>query len=151
MKSGRAICLASHNLTGEAMTTLRDFITERQAEIKAEQAALRLESQELKAALEAINATAEQNSENGSRRPSGRATIKDCVVEALREHPGGGSAEEITAWIATAHGLTIPRSSLSPQISRLKAEGVVILNANKDWQLAEHPQYDATYYPQSLK
>ncbi len=35
--------------------------------------------------------------------------------------------------------------------SNLSSEGVVILNANKDWQLAEHPQYDATYYPQSLK
>ena len=124
------------------MTTLREFIAERRTQIRAEIAALRVEGRELKLALEAIDADSDQPATHGGPRPSGRVTIKDRIVEVLREHPAGGSVEEVIAWIIEAQGVTIPRSSLSPQISRLKTEGVVIFNEDKNWQLAQHARAD---------
>ncbi len=128
--------LARLDATGGAMTTLREFIAERKAEIKTQIGALRTEERELKVALDAIDASADADL-GGSSGAADRTTIKGRIVEALQLHPGGGSTEQVAAWIESKHGVTIPRSSLSPQISRLKKNGVVILNENKNWQLAE--------------
>ncbi len=139
---GSGYTLPSFNLSDADMTTLRTFITERRAQIRAEIAALRIEGRELKVALDAIDADSSEAPAYGSRRTAGRMTIKDRIVEALKECPEGGSVEKIIAWISKRHGLDIPRSSLSPQISRLKREGIVVFNESKNWQLAEFLRAD---------
>src|SRR3712207_3956715 len=55
------------------------------------------------------------------RRPRAMATIKEAVLEVLAEAPNGLIAVDILKMISTPRfGLNIERTSLSPQLSRLK-------------------------------
>ena len=54
-----------------------------------------------------------------------KMTIKELVAQALLDHfPSGGTATQIRDFIRDAYGRTIEASSLRPQLSRLKADGV---------------------------
>jgi len=57
--------------------------------------------------------------------PTGRSTIKDLALEALRAYPVGLDTNQIIAEIKEKHGQDIARSSMSPQLSRLKADGEI--------------------------
>jgi hypothetical protein len=68
-------------------------------------------------------------------------TIMQAVLEVLREHPDGMTALEILAEINTRYfGGRIERTSLSPQLSRLKdRDGKIDLRGSKWLLLPEQP------------
>ena len=69
--------------------------------------------------------------------PYAKLTMKQLVRKALDEHfENGATANELMDFFKNAWGRNdIVRSSLSPQLSRLKREGVVTLDG-KRWHLA---------------
>ena len=52
-------------------------------------------------------------------------TMKEVAVEILEQAKGGLTANVILKVMHHDHGMTYPRSSLSPQLSRLKYDGIV--------------------------
>lgn len=121
------------------METLREFITRRLKELDELEAPLRQqlsaitdEREELRRAVLAAgpppmrpaNPTNQQPGEaRRSRRTIPEKTIKDAVIEVLRAKGAGMTALEILAAINLKFGTEYPRTSLSPQLSRLKADG----------------------------
>lgn len=121
------------------METLREFITRRHKELDELEAPLRQqlaaiisEREELRrAALAAGPPPARQASPDSqqpdetrrSRRTIPEKTIKDAVIEVLGAKGAGMTALEILAAINLKFGTEYPRTSLSPQLSRLKADG----------------------------
>lgn len=74
-------------------------------------------------------------------RPSRRAipekTIKEAVIEVLGVAEGGLTANDILAAINAKFATDYPRTSLSPQLSRLKSEGKLTREGNL-WSLAHY-------------
>jgi chromosome condensin MukBEF ATPase and DNA-binding subunit MukB len=66
-------------------------------------------------------------------------TIKEAALKVLRDHPEGLIALDILKEINERFGLGILRTSLSPQLSRLKQERKVN-NAGMAWTLASRAQ-----------
>ncbi len=117
--------------------TLRDFIAQREAEVRAQIAKMQSELRELQSAKRAIDGAA--GGKDAPPPSGGRATTKDKIRDVLAEHTDGGTADDITKWVKSSFGTEVPRTSMSPQLSRLKSEGVVALdNSTNVWQLAEH-------------
>jgi hypothetical protein len=55
-----------------------------------------------------------------------RLTIKELILKALNDHfPKGATAIELLTFIRDAYARDIERSSLTPQLSRLRNEGLV--------------------------
>ena len=114
-------------------TTLRDFIANREGEIKDQLKALRAELKELQIAKAALG-------DQDSAPPRTLATvptIKDMARSALREAPEGLTSHEILAAIKQQFNRDIDRTSLSPQLSRLKGDGEVQLMGEK-WFWSHH-------------
>lgn len=137
---------------------LRDFIATRRTEIMASIAALEAELRQLAVAEAAI-----QGYENDSpsqlesalqqpveaddllpsetkSTPLTSPTIKDMIKLVLTEHPEGGESGDITAWIRDRFAVDVPRTSMSPQLSRLKAAGELRLN-DRTWTIARDAQH----------
>jgi hypothetical protein len=68
------------------------------------------------------------------RRHPSLKTIKEAVVSVLNASLFGMTALEILEKIDTLHGMDYPRTSLSPQLSRLKNDGVIAKDG-KIWRL----------------
>ena len=65
-----------------------------------------------------------------------KLTIKEMIRGALRKNPEGGTSDQIINWIAQLHRTEVARTSLSPQLSRLKSDKEVVLNEeNGIWNL----------------
>ena len=68
-------------------------------------------------------------------------TIKEMILRALKDHfHGGATPSELRDYMRTAYGRDVDRNSISPQLARLRDEGIV-KNANTSkeggkWQLA---------------
>lgn len=111
------------------MASLREFIVGRRDEIKAQITALKSELRELELAEAAIKTGTPERLGAPLRTAtmSGKPTIKEMVLDVLN---GGGGAEasEIVELIHNRFGEEIPRSSLSPQLSRLKEDGFLNLD-----------------------
>ena len=119
------------------MTTLREFIAARQSEIADQMSALRKEARELSIALDALDGGKPRA--NGSAQ-SDRPTIKEMAVDVLRQY-GGARLDSIIGMVKEKHGVDVPRSSMSPQLSRLKNEGVVEFDTvDKLWWLTGNGQ-----------
>lgn len=121
-----------------AMTGLRDFIAKRRSEIHTEMAKLRAELEELQAAERAVSSSAATVDNMPVTPPpsfgttsSDGMTIKQYVMDILVQHASGLTAREIITAICDAHGVAIERTSLSPQLSRLKSEGKITLIGRK--------------------
>lgn len=115
------------------MVTLREFIASRQAEIAEQMVALRRESRELKTALAALGADQPKPNGSAGQRP---LTIKQMATSVLRGH-GPGSTDSVIEWVKETHGVDVPRSSMTPQLSRLKREGKIELDpVTRFWRLA---------------
>jgi len=108
--------------------TLLDFIAAREAEIKSLMAELRAESKQLKAAKAA--ATDALPEKPNSPNSSGKRTIKDMILGALDDFANGARAEQIVMKIEEKFGEKIARSSMSPQLTRLKNDGLVVREDN---------------------
>ncbi|HZG47851.1 MAG TPA: hypothetical protein VEZ41_16520 [Allosphingosinicella sp.] len=69
--------------------------------------------------------------------PYAKLTMKELVLKALAEQfPGGAAAKDLLDFFANAWGRgDVVRTSLSPQLSRLKEEGKIVLNG-LIWRLA---------------
>lgn len=98
----------------------------------------------LKAVAEPVSATVargavaqEIGSDGGISNPFSSLTMKELTVKALKERfTNGATAAQLIAFFAEAWGRKdIQRSSFSPQLSRLKNEGVTELDG-KIWRLA---------------
>ena len=59
-------------------------------------------------------------------RKKAALTIKQMVVKLIDQNGAGLSAIDLMARIKAVYDLEIPRSSLSPQLSRLKQEGRLV-------------------------
>lgn len=120
------------------METLTQFINRRLAELAMDERPLREElarieterDQLQRAALAAgVSIGAVEAGVAGSVGRSPRrapeTTIKDAVIEVLREQDKPLTALEILPLINAKLGVDYPRTSLSPQLSRLKSDGIV--------------------------
>ena len=63
-------------------------------------------------------------------------TMKNCILAILANHPQGLSALEIMPILNRELGSDYERSSISPQLSRLKGDGLIDLKAGI-WTLSE--------------
>lgn len=115
------------------MTTLRDFIAAREADIKSQMKALRSELGDLKIAKSALDPLSSEIEPGGLQ--SGSRTIKDMVRTILKSDSTGLTATDILAKIKENFDRDLGRTSLSPQLSRMKEDGEVIVNDNS-WFLA---------------
>jgi hypothetical protein len=117
-------------------TTLRDFIAKREMEIKELQKALKTELRDLQIAKSALGA---QSVAHSSPPTAPLLTIKEMAKEVLASQPNGLSSVGILDGIRKQFGQEIERSSLSPQLSRLKAEGELALE-DEVWFTSAHYQ-----------
>jgi hypothetical protein len=69
-------------------------------------------------------------------------TIKEAVLATLSKYHGGLTANTILAEVNLLLGTSYLRTSLSPQLSRLKGDGFIILEGNI-WKLAPAKSGDA--------
>jgi hypothetical protein len=116
---------------------LREFISARKAEIQGQMKLLRQEMQELRAAEDAItNAPTTKSGAPSETEPQnpGKLTIKDMVVRVLSETGKGMDALKLMENVKGKFGVEVQRTSLSPQLSRLKSEGILVME-NKVWSL----------------
>lgn len=80
---------------------------------------------------------------DATRSPYSRFTFKELVLKALAEHfPQGATANQMLDLFANVWGRgDIARTSLSPQLSRLKDENRIFREGHT-WHL-KHPRHDA--------
>lgn len=73
----------------------------------------------------------------GTANPFASLTMKELIIKALLERfENGATAAQLLSFFSEAWGRKdIMRSSFSPQLSRLKNDGVIVLNG-KVWSLA---------------
>ncbi|MER9373202.1 hypothetical protein [Mesorhizobium sp. M0491] len=62
-------------------------------------------------------------------------TMKEAATEALKDEPSGMTANDILKIVNAKLGTDYPRSSLSPQLSRLKVDGILYREGDR-WILA---------------
>tara|TARA_R110000868_G_scaffold14669_12_gene68000 strand:+ start:4111 stop:4614 length:504 start_codon:yes stop_codon:yes gene_type:complete len=127
------------------MKTLKEFIAARRSELLSEIAVLQAEIDQLdaaeKAALDVVGTVSEIKPERlvfrtqiRERKPS--LTIKEMILNILRDNTAGLQASEIIERIGVLYGKRIPRTSMSPQLSRLKNDGELVLE-DSNWILSE--------------
>jgi hypothetical protein len=109
------------------MTALRQFLSRREAEILEQ---MKLLDQEL-AEIRATWATLQGGGGPPPRRAS-QMTIKEMIRSILRSRPDGLAAGEILQEIQERFSVAVERTSLSPQLSRLRDSGDVTL-VNARW------------------
>ena len=111
------------------MTTLRAFLDQREREIKENIRVLREELTEIKVARAAVE-PASSDDEGGETG----VTIKDMIRTVLKGEGFGLSSGDILKKIEAEFGKRLERTSLSPQLSRLRSEESVTLT-NGRWFL----------------
>ncbi|WP_093151572.1 hypothetical protein [Thalassobaculum litoreum] len=123
------------------MSTLRDFIASRKAEIRQQISALRREIDELERAEVAISEEGgSQSPRTGDAPQPAKGTIKDMILQVLEDQGNGAESAEIIDMIKARFDVEVPRTSMSPQLSRLKANGLVGV-VGKRWILPKHINY----------
>ena len=111
------------------------------ADLSQRERDLKEQLKEIKALRAALKGVGEGDDSNVSASQTSAKpntpTFKEMIVSVLSEHGRGAQATEILGLIKTKFGKEIKRSSISPQLSRLKSEGVIDLD-DKVWYLPEH-------------
>lgn len=143
----------------DARETLSDFIIRRRREIAEAQDRLRGELDALDKEFEQIDKAAraagieesavatERSREHSGffmvektrRKIVAEKTIKEAVIEILKEAGRGMTALEILPEVNRHLNVDYPRTSLSPQLSRLKADGLLERDGIV-WSLVQAPQ-----------
>lgn len=116
-------------------TTLRDFIAQREVEIKEQQKVLKAELRELQIAKSALEAQLSVQAAS----PNPPATIKEMTRAVLAAQPKGLNSAGVLDGIRKMFGREIERTSLSPQLSRMKDDGELVLSEDV-WFTSEHYQ-----------
>ena len=120
------------------MPTLRDFIAKRKAEIREQMTALRQELSELQRAEAAISGEpASPSTRQTTAGQPGKGTIKDMILQVLEDRAKGAESPEVIDLIKARFDVEVPRTSMSPQLSRLKADGLLTI-IGKNWILPKH-------------
>ena len=109
-------------------------------DIKARKKDLMNQLKELRDLERAIRAAAAGTPSKASiKKTSNELTLKKMIIAVLGSLGRGAEAQEIVDEIKETFNKEVKRSSLSPQLSRLKADGLLILD-DKIWYLPA--QYD---------
>lgn len=133
------------------MTSIRDFIALRRAELLEELAAatesIYAELFELDAAEAALGGVHVQHKSELPKQlaPENKMTIKDMVMSVL-DVVNGADANEILKFIKHRFDVELARTSLSPQLSRLKKEGKIVLRG-KRWSVVRNDEGPAKAGP----
>lgn len=118
------------------MANIRDILSARKAEIKALQAQLKQELQDILAAESAMSPIADKEPVIKLRKGRGsQFTLKDMVINVLKDHKTGADALKILELIKSKYGIDVKRESLSPQLSRLKNDDKLLELRGSDWFL----------------
>lgn len=118
------------------MANIRDILSARKAEIKALQAQLKQELQDILAAEAAMSPIADKEPVIKLRKGRGsQFTLKDMVINVLKDHKTGADALKILELIKLKYGIDVKRESLSPQLSRLKNDDKLLELRGSDWFL----------------
>jgi hypothetical protein len=125
-----------------------DFLVQQEHALRKQLKAIQSELQKVEAARQAIRKVeARKDKENSLRaeqrevihlrakKPETNMTIKAMVFELLKGLPEGASAEELIERIAEDYKTEVPRTSISPQLSRMKDDGVLRRTENGIWLL----------------
>ena len=130
------------------LMALLDYLAERRVQIEAQIKELRGELAEIKIAEAAISGAGP--SRGAVVRPQGGAivregSIKDWVLKALSAAPEEGlDTDDVISSTIELGGPEVRRSSMTPQLSRLKAAGL-IEQSGRFWRLfSSAPQNDET-------
>jgi hypothetical protein len=135
-----------------AMTTFEEFTRARYATLQKERGDLYRQLRVIQKELEEIERAArasglqlvkEDTLTPQTKKPTQKRnfTMKEASVEILGKHPNGLTATEILPELNKLIGSDYARSSLSPQLSRLKKDGV-IYDINGIWTLVkEAPEH----------
>ncbi len=117
-------------------TTLRDFIANREGEIRDQLKALKGELKELQVAKAALDGQEVASPVSQSSGP----TIKDMARAVLTADiaKNGMTSAGILGGIKEEFGREIDRTSLSPQLSRLKDSGELVLVGDNWFTAAAH-------------
>ena len=143
------------------MVNVKEFLATRRKELESKISELRPQVSKLQSELRALqselseveiasNAIGRSSSGGGPSLfervaggpPIRKGTLKDKIIAVLKLRPKGATSTEILDLIAEQFDETIPRTSLSPQLSRLKSEGWLSL-IGSNWILTDH-QNDET-------
>lgn len=116
-------------VTDELLATLDERYRAAKAEIE--------EIKRIRAAIKAASGEPERKVRKRSRSVADGPTFKDMIKAVLSEKGSGAEALEIIDLIKARYGKEIKRTSISPQLSRLKASGDLILD-DKIWMLPQH-------------
>lgn len=113
----------------------RASYVQREKELQAELAQLQAMIRNLEAAMAVLQSSIQ---EHGIAGETPRMTIKEGVMQVLRQvAPRGLSALSILERLRVDLDMDYPRTSLSPQLSRLKQEGKIRLEGGV-WFLNEN-------------
>lgn len=113
-------------------------MAQREAEIRDQMKALKAELREIHVAKSALVA---QDDTGAASASTAAPTIKDMARELLAEAPDGATSGQILVAIKAKYGRDVDRTSLSPQLSRLKESGDVVLNGERWFLTALHDAY----------
>lgn len=126
---------------------LSDFLARRRSALRAERDLIRRRLFEIEKELTALDA-AEDAAKNilessnksdvyiGSTQINKEKTIIESVLDILKKHENGLIAIDILRELNMGRSHPLERSSLSPQLSRMKARGMVNL-VGSNWVLAD--------------
>lgn len=68
-----------------------------------------------------------------------KLTLKGAILQILKHHPGGLESNGLLAALHAMGFVNLPRTTMSPQLSRLRASGDVV-NVGGRWTLAENKE-----------
>lgn len=110
------------------MITLAEFLSNRRKEITAQIDALKAELSQIDAAQAAIQPVEGASAPVAPAIGGGLAKlqpVKTLALRALDAHPDGLDTDAIIEVIESRFSRSVPKTSLAPELSRLKADGKV--------------------------
>jgi len=132
------------------MTNLSEYLDAREAEIKRIRSDLLKEQKQIKAARAAIQggdtpSVGSDSANNLANKEENQSlTIKEMVLHVLRGTLYGGpaTASEIINAVNSEFDKEFPRTSVSPQLSRLRKSGELV-DFDGKWALPENAHQDS--------
>jgi len=121
---------------------MTDVIDDMLSQLKAKKAKLYEEIRKIKAAEAALKGVASDVATSDKptirNRSRGGKTLKDMISAVLTEHGTGAEANDIISMIKDKFGKDVPRTSMSPQLTRMKNDDRKLKYLDGLWYLNEH-------------
>lgn len=116
---------------------LKDYLAVRRSDIETQIKALKAELAEIRVAEAALDAAPDVTAT--TPRPAQGAvrsgTIKEWVLKALAGSLNGYETDQVMSAVKMIGGPDVPRNSMTPQLSRLKSEGLIV-QEGRYWKAA---------------